>query len=65
MGYFILGFPGDREYLLGRLTHELTEYFTALLLLISTLANTGFDQDGIHNAKYDDDIVMADVNESE
>ena len=63
MEHSILGLPGNREGLLGRPTHELTEDISAVFLLLSTVAHTGVNQDDIHNSEEDDDdnALMADV----
>ena len=49
-----------------RLTHEVTEYISALFLLISTSTLTGVDQDAIHDAKHNNDgnTKMYDDNKS-
>ena len=54
-GAFILVIPGNREDLLSRPTHKLTEDITDLFLLLSDSDNTGVDQDCIHDIKDNND----------
>ena len=50
-------------------TREITEYISALFLLISTAIHIELYQYGIHGIKdyyeYDDDSMIADINEPE
>ena len=52
--------------MINRPTQKLTEDITFLFSLISTAAHTGVEQDGIHDAKDNDDdgAVMNDVDDS-
>ena len=50
MGYYFLELSGNIENLLRIPNCEITEYISALLLLLSTISYTGFDQEGIHNS---------------
>ena len=65
MWYFILVVLGNRLYLLGRLTHKLTEDIATLFSLLSNSAHTGVDQDGIHHFRNEnnDNATMSDVYE--
>ena len=50
-------------------TREITEYISALFLLISTAIHTEIYQYGIYGTKdnyeYDDDSMMSDINDPE
>ena len=66
LGNFILIIPGNREDSILIPTRELTEYISALFLLLSSAVHTRINQYGIYDTKENDgdDNTMDSKNKS-